>query len=105
MRDGAEQRRSALVEWVPAGSMMLLSLLSYVDRNVLAQLSPTILRETHMTVEDYGLVISAFSVAYFLGNPVWGRAIDRFGVRWGAATAALLWTCASASHALAGGLV
>ena len=67
------------------------------DRNVLALLSPTILRESSLSVQDYGFVISAFSIAYCLGNPVWGRAIDRFGVRAGAAVAVLLWTCASAN--------
>ncbi len=90
--------------WIPAATMMLLSLLSYVDRNVLAQLSPVILRETHLSVQDYGFVISAFSLAYCVGNPVWGRLIDRYGVRAGAAAAAIVWTVASASHALAAGL-
>ncbi len=84
---------------------MLLSLLSYVDRNVLAILSPTILRETGLTAEDYTLVISAFSIAYLVGNPVWGFAIDRFGVRAGVALAAAMWTFASACHARAAGIV
>lgn len=87
--------------WIPTAAMMLLSLLSYVDRNVLAILSPTILRETHIGAEDYGWIISAFSVAYLVGNPVWGRLLDCFGVRVGVAAAAALWTAASASHALA----
>jgi len=90
--------------WVPTAAMMLLSLLSYVDRNVLAILSPTILRETRMSAQQYGWVISAFSFAYLVGNPVWGRLLDRFGVRVGAAIAAALWTCASAGHALATGV-
>jgi ACS family hexuronate transporter-like MFS transporter len=94
----------AVGRWIPAATMMLLSLLSYVDRNVLAQLSPMILRETHLSVQDYGFVISAFSLAYCVGNPVWGRLIDRYGVRVGAAAAAIVWTVASASHALATGL-
>jgi ACS family hexuronate transporter-like MFS transporter len=89
--------------WIPTAAMMLLSLLSYVDRNVLALLSPTILRETHLSAQDYGWIISAFSVAYLVGNPVWGRLIDRFGVRLGAAAAVAIWTFASASHAFAAG--
>jgi ACS family hexuronate transporter-like MFS transporter len=89
--------------WVPTAAMMGLSLLSYVDRNVLALLSPTILRETHLTAEDYGWIISAFSVAYLVGNPAWGMVIDRVGVRAGAAAAVTLWTLASASHAFAAG--
>jgi ACS family hexuronate transporter-like MFS transporter len=85
--------------------MMLLSLLSYVDRNVLAILSHTILREEGLSAEQFGWIISAFSVAYCVGNPLWGHVLDRFGVRVGLALAVALWTLASASHALAGTLV
>ena len=87
--------------WMPTAAMTLLSLLSYVDRNVLAILSHTILREEGLSAEQYGWIISAFSVAYLVGNPVWGRALDRFGVRVGLVLAVGLWTLASASHALA----
>jgi ACS family hexuronate transporter-like MFS transporter len=80
--------------------MMLVSLLSYLDRNTLALLSPTILKETHLSGEDYGWVISSFSAAYMLGNPVWGRLLDRIGLRWGMLAAVALWSAASASHAL-----
>jgi MFS transporter, ACS family, hexuronate transporter len=81
--------------------MLLLSLLSYVDRNTLALLAPDILRKTALTAQAYGWTISAFSAAYLIGNPVWGRVLDRFGVRVGLAAAAAFWSCASASHALA----
>ena len=97
--------RDRVSRWIPTAAMMLLSLLSYVDRNVLAILSPTILRETHLSAEQYGYVISAFSAAYLLGNPVWGRFLDRFGVRVGVGLAAAIWTCASALHAQVTGIV
>ena len=53
--------------WSPAVAMMLVSTISYVDRNTLALLSPTILRETHLNNEQYGYIILAFSIAYMLG--------------------------------------
>ena len=83
--------------------MMLVSLISYVDRNTLALLSPTILKETHLSAEEYGWIISAFSVVYMLANPLWGRLIDRLGLALGMTLAVSFWTLASASHALASG--
>jgi ACS family hexuronate transporter-like MFS transporter len=83
--------------------MTLVSLISYVDRNTLALLAPTILRETGLTAEQYGWIISAFSVTYMIGNPVWGRLLDTFGLPRGMAAAVGFWTLASVAHAFAGG--
>ncbi len=91
--------------WAACASMMLVSLISYVDRNTLALLSPTILRETRLSAEQYGWIISAFSVAYMVGNPLWGRLLDRAGVFVGMLAAVALWSAASTAHALAAGLV
>jgi MFS transporter, ACS family, hexuronate transporter len=94
---------SRLSLWIPALSMTLVSLISYIDRNTLALLAPTILKETGLSAEQYGWVISAFSVAYMIGNPVWGRLLDRFGLPLGMAVAVGAWTLASVSHAFAVG--
>lgn len=83
--------------------MMLVSIISYVDRNTLALLAPTILKETGLTVADYGWAVSAYSIAFMIGNPVWGRLLDRVGLPWGMTAAVALWTLASAGHALAAG--
>lgn len=91
--------------WVPTASMLAVSLISYIDRNTLALLAPTILKETRLSGFQYGFVISAFSVAYTIGNPVWGRALDRFGLRLGMLAAVSLWTAASVSHAFAAGFL
>jgi MFS transporter, ACS family, hexuronate transporter len=83
--------------------MLLVSLISYIDRNTLALLAPAILAETGLTAEQYGWIISAFSVAYMIGNPLWGILLDRFGLRAGMLSAVSFWTLASAAHAFAGG--
>lgn len=95
---------AGLVTLLPAISMMLVTTLSYIDRITLALLAPSILRETGLSNEQYGLIISGFSIAYMLGNPLWGRIVDRIGVRVSMATAVSLWTLASVSHAFAGGV-
>jgi ACS family hexuronate transporter-like MFS transporter len=90
--------------WIPAGTMLAVSLISYIDRNTLALLAPTILRETGLSGEQYGFIISAFSIAYCLANPVWGKILDRAGLRRGMTVAVSCWTLASVAHAFAGGL-
>ena len=92
--------RETLALWTPAATMLLASLISYIDRNALALLAPTILAECGLTAEQYGWILSAFAVAYMAGNPLWGRWLDRSGVRRGMAMAVSLWTAASAAHAL-----
>src|SRR5436309_6329080 len=89
--------------WVPAFSMLLVSLVSYIDRTTLALLAPTILKETGLSGEQYGFIISAFSVAYMLSNPLWGRILDRAGLRRGMTTAVACWTAASVAHVFASG--
>ncbi len=82
---------------------MLVSMISYIDRNTLALLAPTILRDTHLSNQQYGFIISAFSIAYMLGNPLWGWVLDRIGVRAGMSAAVTVWTLASVSHVFAAG--
>src|SRR5258706_11229574 len=84
--------------------MMLVSMISYIDRNTLALLAPTILDATHLNNFQLNLAIAAFSVAYTLGNPIWGRILDRIGLRRGMFAAVSLWTIASAAHSYVFGL-
>src|SRR5215471_10065845 len=98
------REQSGLVwRWIPAASMLAVSLISYIDRNTLALLSPTILKETGLSGEQYGFIIAAFSVAYMVANPLWGVILDRAGLRKGMTAAVSCWTLASVAHAFAGG--
>jgi ACS family hexuronate transporter-like MFS transporter len=83
--------------------MMLVSTISYIDRNTLALLAPTILRDAHLSNEQYGFIISSFSIAYMLGNPLWGYILDQIGVKRGMTAAVSIWTLASVSHVFAFG--
>lgn len=91
--------------WLAPSLMMLCSLISYIDRQTLAVLAPTIMLETGLTTEQYGIAISAFSIAYMIGNPVWGSVLDRVGLRTGMMIAVAVWSVASASHSLMSGLL
>jgi ACS family hexuronate transporter-like MFS transporter len=85
--------------------MLLVSLISYIDRNTLALLIPTILKETHLSAEQYGFIVSAFSVAYMISNPIWGRLLDRVGLRIGMTAAVSFWSVAAMAHSVASGFL
>lgn len=95
-----QKRPLGLLLWWPAVVMLLGTVLSFLDRQVLALLSPTILQETHLTKQDYGIVIACFSYAYMVATLIWGPVLDRIGLRIGMTISIALWAVSSASHAL-----
>ena len=86
-------------QWVASVAMLLCSWLSSVDRQILAVLSPVILADTGLSAQSYATVVSAFSIAYMLSNPLWGSLLDFVGLRIGMLVAVSVWSLASASHA------
>lgn len=85
--------------WTGPVAMLAATLISYVDRQTLAVLSPMILADTRLTAQDFSVVLSFFSVSYMLANPIWGSVLDFVGLRIGMAMAVAIWTVASTSHA------
>ena len=86
------------------GVLVLSTALSFVDRQVLAALAPFLKDHFHLTNEGYGLVVSAFSLAYALCAPASGILIDRIGLTAGAALVVGLWSVAGVATGLVGGL-
>jgi MFS transporter, ACS family, hexuronate transporter len=85
--------------------MLACSLLSYMDRQILAVLSPMILADLKLNAEKYGEIVSAFSYAYMAGNPMWGAILDRLGLRRGMTLAVTVWTIACGAHAVLSGFL
>src|SRR5438128_12576498 len=73
---------------------------SYVDRQTLSALAPTVTKELNIDETHYGLLVSAFSIAYLVGAPLAGRFIDAVGARRGLLGAVLIWSAVAALHAL-----
>ncbi len=82
--------------------MLVCSWLSYVDRQILATRSVVILADTGLSTERYTEVVSAFSIAYMIGNPLWGSLLDYVGLRKGMLAAVAIWSLASLSHSVVG---
>jgi ACS family hexuronate transporter-like MFS transporter len=76
---------------------------SYLDRQVLSVLAPTVTDALGLSETQYGLLAAAFAFAYLAGAPVAGAWLDRFGARRGLALALLAWSAVSASHTLVTG--
>ncbi len=91
--------------WVAPFTIMVSTLLSYIDRQTLAVLSPTILQDTGLSAAQYSDALAAFQVFYMIGNPLWGSAIDFVGLRVGMLCAVAVWTIASVSHAWVAGFL
>jgi MFS transporter, ACS family, hexuronate transporter len=89
-------------KWVPCLGMALCSWLAFVDRQVLTILAPTLIRDTGLTAQNFTDASAFFFLAYTLGNPVWGSALDYFGLRFGMLLAVAIWTGASFAHAWMG---
>jgi MFS transporter, ACS family, hexuronate transporter len=100
---GVSHNISSWHAWWPVTLMFGCSLLSYMDRQILAVLSPMILGDLKLNAEKYGEIVRAFSWAYMLGNPLWGGILDRVGLRRGMAFAVTIWTLACGAHAVLAG--
>lgn len=77
--------------------------ISYVDRQVLSVLAPTVTKALSIDEAQYGVLASAFSVAYLVGAPLAGRLIDHVGARRGLLAAVVLWSAIAAVHAIVPG--
>jgi ACS family hexuronate transporter-like MFS transporter len=91
-------RRAA---WTIAAVATLAMSVSYVDRQVLAALAPTVREALSLDHAQYGWLTSAFSMAYLVMAPVAGAWIDRTGARRGLVVSVLVWSAVAAAHGLA----
>lgn len=80
--------------WIAVSVFAISSTLNFLDRQILSALAPQLREEFGMTMAEYGLVISAFSLSYFIASPLAGLFIDRVGLRTGASVAVAAWSLA-----------
>lgn len=99
---GAPVLRSA---WVLCGFLFLATALSFLDRQVLSVLAPSMMKDLGMSNTDYSRVVSAFVFAYTIMFAAGGWLVDRLGTVRGLAIAVAVWSLACAGHALAAGVL
>ncbi|MBX3444316.1 MAG: MFS transporter [Planctomyces sp.] len=74
------------------GLLMCASLINYMDRQALANLSPDIVKDLQLTKQDYGRVEEAFGIAFAAGSLFFGFAADAVSVRWLYPAVLLAWS-------------
>lgn len=91
------------LRWVAIFVFILASTLNYLDRQLLAALAPVLKKEFALTNQDYGFILTSFSIIYAISAPFAGLFLDRVGLNIGTTVAVAVWSLASAGHALVSG--
>ena len=87
------------VRWGVLALLFAATAINYLDRQIIGVLKPTIQADLNWSEADYASLIFWFQAAYATGYFLFGRVIDRIGVRQGLAIALFVWTAAHVAHA------
>ena len=87
--------------WWIASLLFVATGLSFLDRQTLSTLAPTVTRDLGLDNVAYSHVVSAFILSYTVMFTVGGRVIDLLGLRVGFAISAGIWGLASLLHSVA----
>lgn len=82
------------LRWLAIAVLVLSYGLNYLDRQLLAAVAPAVKGEFHLSNQQYGLILSVFSIVYALGSPVAGIIVDKVGLNLGASLAVAVWSMA-----------
>ncbi|MDD5140854.1 MAG: MFS transporter [Verrucomicrobiales bacterium] len=93
------------IAWVLCGFLFVATALSFLDRQVLSVLAPSLMKDLGMNNTDYSHVVSTFVFAYTIMFAAGGWLVDRLGTVRGLAISVAVWSLASAGHALAAGVL
>ncbi len=80
--------------WAALSIFVLSSAINYLDRQTLATVAPLVRAEFHLSNAEYGLILTAFSIAYAASAPFAGMLIDRIGLNRAISLAIGVWSCA-----------
>jgi ACS family hexuronate transporter-like MFS transporter len=89
--------------WTICALLFFATTISYIDRQVIGILGPTLQKDLGWDEQAFANVVSWLTIGYALGFLVAGRIMDRVGTRKGFAGAIVLWSVSAMAHALARG--
>jgi MFS transporter, ACS family, hexuronate transporter len=98
MNTTMEDRPSSM-RWLMIFFAFFATVINYLDRQTLSVVAPILKTEFSMNDETYGLIISAFMLAYTIMNGISGPLIDRIGTKLGYGLCMFWWSTAGILHA------
>ena len=87
--------------WIVLGIFYLSSVLNYLDRSVMAALSPMLREQLGFSLTDYGWLQGIFSAFYAFSAPIAGLLVDRYGLTIATISAVGFWSVAGMARGLA----
>lgn len=87
--------------WLIAVVATLAMSVSYLDRQTLAAIAPTVREQLSLSHEAFGWLTSAFAAAYLVFATPAGWLTDRLGARRVLAASVVVWSIVAAAHGLA----
>lgn len=88
------------LRWWMISLVMLGSIINYLTRSTLAVAAPTLMKELHITEQQYSWIVGAFQGA-IMAQPVVGYALDVLGLKIGLAIFVVCWAVVNMAHGLA----
>src|SRR5512143_3253326 len=89
------------LRWWIIGRIGLANVINYIDRNSLAVMWPDISKDAGLSKDNYAAILSAFMVAYAVGQGLSGRLFDWLGTRVAFVITIVAWSVSCALHSLA----
>src|SRR5260370_33968572 len=93
-RDFRLPPRYHIWKWWVCGLLLLATVINYMDRLTVNQLSVRMMAELGFDEVGYGYVESGFAFAFAFGALAMGFAVDRYGAFWVYPLAVLAWSAA-----------
>jgi ACS family hexuronate transporter-like MFS transporter len=93
------------LRWWIITLIFIATIINYIDRTAFALLWPEMGKDLGMDKSDYALMLNIFMVTYAASKFLSGRLYDQIGTRIGFVVSIVIWSAASAFHALARGVV
>ena len=95
------EKRKTGFRWVILSLLFIATTILYIDRSALGILAPHLQDEIGWNEEQYGLINSAFMIAYAICFLLMGRLIDRIGTKRGYLISVIIWSIAAVGHSFA----